>query len=60
MHETCEKEVSPKLIKCIVPLDFQGFDFYHHRANIISTIMSRGAPLALSSQFVTQHDEVTC
>ena len=33
----------------------QGFD---HRANIISTIMSRSVPLSSSPQFITQHDDV--
>ncbi|CAI8031986.1 KICSTOR complex protein C12orf66 [Geodia barretti] len=35
----------------------QGFDVYHHRANIVSIIMSKSPALSTSPNVVAQHDE---
>ena len=37
----------------------QEFDFYHHRANIVSLIMEKNHQLITSTQLVTQYDEVS-
>ena len=36
----------------------QEFDFYHHRANIVSLIMEKNHQLNTSTQLVSQYDEV--
>ena len=37
----------------------QDFQFYHHRANIISLIMEKSQQLYTSTQLVSQHDDVS-
>ena len=37
----------------------QDFEYYHHRANIISMIMEKSGQLSASTQLASQHDDVS-
>ena len=39
-------------------LSVQDFEYYHHRANIISMIMEKSGQLSASTQLASQHDDV--